>query len=80
MTDADIDNYTLAPRSAQAKVDDSHLLKVFQWLQDLRRPDGLSDAEYATFVRYCTYFFVDDNRLWRKDSHGAHKLVIPPGR
>jgi hypothetical protein len=35
MTDADIDDYTLAPRSAQAKVDDSHLLKVFQWLQDL---------------------------------------------
>jgi hypothetical protein len=34
--DADIDDYTLTPRSAQAKVDDSHLLKVFQWLQDLR--------------------------------------------
>jgi hypothetical protein len=28
-TDADIDNYTLTPRSAQAKVNDSHLLKVF---------------------------------------------------
>jgi hypothetical protein len=53
---------------------------VFQWLQDLRRPDGLSDAEYATFVRYCTDFFVDENRLWCKNSHGAHKLVIPPGR
>jgi hypothetical protein len=79
MTDADIDDYTLAPRSAQAKVDDSRLLKVFQWLQDLRQPDGLSDAEYATFMRYCTDFFVDDNRLWHKDSHGAHKLVIPPG-
>jgi hypothetical protein len=25
-------------------------------------------------------FFVDDNRLWRKDTHSAHKLVIPPGR
>jgi hypothetical protein len=78
-TDSDIDDYTLAPQSAQAKVDDSRLLKVFQWLQDLRQPDGLSDAEYATFVRYCTDFFVDDNRLWCKDSHGAHKLVIPPG-
>jgi hypothetical protein len=28
-TDADIDDYTLAPRSAQAKIDDSRLLKVF---------------------------------------------------
>jgi hypothetical protein len=35
-TDTDIDDYTLTPWSAQAKVDDSHLLKVFQWLQDLR--------------------------------------------
>jgi hypothetical protein len=64
----------------QAKVDDSRLLKVFQWLQDLRQLDSLSDAEYATFVQYCTDFFVDDNRLWCKDSHSAHKLVIPPGR
>jgi hypothetical protein len=60
-TDADIDDYTLAPRSAQAKIDNSSLLKVFQWLQDLRRPDDLSDTEYATFVRYCTDFFVDNN-------------------
>jgi hypothetical protein len=77
-TDSDIDDYTLAPRSVQAKVDDSRLLKVVQWLQDLRRPDGLLDAEYATFVWYCMDFFVDDNRLWHKDTHGAHKLVIPP--
>jgi hypothetical protein len=61
MTDTDIDDYTLAPWSAQAKVDDSRLLKVFQWLQDLRRPDSLSDTEYATFMWYCMDFFIDDN-------------------
>jgi hypothetical protein len=55
-TDTNIDDYILAPWSAQAKVNDSHLLKVFQWLQDLRRPDGLSDTEYATFMRYCMDF------------------------
>jgi hypothetical protein len=76
MADADIDDYTLAPQSVQAKIDDSHLLKVFQWLQDLRRPDNLSDTEYATFVQYCMDFFVDNNRLWSKNSHDAHKLVI----
>jgi hypothetical protein len=36
MTNADIDDYTLASRSAQAKINDSRLLKVFQWLQDLK--------------------------------------------
>jgi hypothetical protein len=35
-TDTNIDDYTLAPWSVQAKVNDSHLLKVFQWLQDLK--------------------------------------------
>jgi hypothetical protein len=34
--DTDIDDYILTPQSAQAKVDNSCLLKVFQWLQDLR--------------------------------------------
>jgi hypothetical protein len=33
-TDSDIDDYTLTPQSAQAKVNKSRLL--FQWLQDLR--------------------------------------------
>jgi hypothetical protein len=60
-TNSNIDDYTLAPQSAQAKVNNSCLLKVFQWLQDLRRPDGLSDTEYATFMQYCMDFFVDDN-------------------
>jgi hypothetical protein len=78
-TDTNIDDYILTPQSAQAKVDDFHLLKVFQWLQDLRRPNSLSDAEYATFMQYCMDFFIDDNQLWCKDSHGTHKLVISPG-
>jgi hypothetical protein len=47
--DTNMDDYILAPRSAQAKVDNSYLLKVFQWLQDLKQLDSLTDAEYATF-------------------------------
>jgi hypothetical protein len=78
--DTNINDYILAPQSVQAKANDFSLLKVFQWLQYLRRPDGLSDTEYATFMRYCMDFFIDNNRLWRKDSHGAHKPVISPGR
>jgi hypothetical protein len=35
-TNANIDDYTLAPQSGQAKINNSHLLKVFQWLQDLK--------------------------------------------
>jgi hypothetical protein len=72
------DSHDLIPRSEQVKTLDVRLLKVFKWLQDLTRPDDLSDSEYATFIRYCTEFFIDDNRLWRKHPQGAHKLVISP--
>ena len=56
--------------------EDTQLLQVRKWLQDLIRPSELSDAEYSTFMLYCTEFFVDEGQLWRKDSHGAHKLII----
>jgi hypothetical protein len=32
--------------------------------------------EYATFMWYCTKFFVDENWLWYKNSHREHKLVV----
>jgi hypothetical protein len=72
------DSYNLIPRSEQVKTLDACLLKVFKWLQDLIQPDDLSDSEYATFMRYCTEFFIDNNQLWRKHPQGAHKLVISP--
>ena len=40
----------------------------------------MSDSDYASFIRYCTEFFVSQNKLWRKDAHGRHKLVIPTHR
>ena len=49
-----------------------------KWLGDLERPKDLTDQEYATFVRYCTEFFIDAKRLWRKDPNGHHKLVVAP--
>jgi hypothetical protein len=40
----------------------------------------MTDAEYKTFMRYCTEFFVFNSRLWRKDTRGQHKIVIPQER
>jgi hypothetical protein len=72
------DSYDLIPRSEQVKTLDARLLKVYKWLQDLIRPDDLSDSEYTTFIHYFTEFFIDDNQLWRKHPQGAHKLIISP--
>src|ERR1700679_1954637 len=72
--------YEDIPRSENAKREDLRLLRVKKWLNDLVRPSDLSDADYPTFVRYCSEFFLDSGNLWRKDSHGAHKIVATPDR
>ena len=72
------DNYDLIPRSASAKSDDKKIILVRKWHNDLQRPSNMSDTEYTTFLRYCLEFFVDSENLWRKDSHGAHKIVVIP--
>ena len=70
--------YTAVPHSAKVIAEDIQLCKVCKWHIDWVRPDGLSDKEYMTFLQYCTEFFPDRDRLWQKDNHGAHKLVIAP--
>jgi hypothetical protein len=74
------DRYNLIPRSKIAKLANSRIEAVKQWHQDLQQPSDLLDKQYATFIRYATEFFPDSDRLWRKDSQGAHKLVVKPDR
>ena len=75
-------SYKDVPRSAKAVSADLRIRSVRQWLRTLDRPKDITDEEYKTFMRYCTEFFLagEDDRLWRKDSRGAHKIVIPQER
>ena len=72
--------YSVVPRSDIAKATDDKLVNVRSWLETLDRPSSMTDTEYKTFMRYCTEFFVSDGRLWRKDSKGHHKVVVPQER
>ena len=72
--------YSIVPRSDLAVKTDNRLAGVQKWLETLIQPDSMIDSEYKTFMRYCTEFFVFNDRLWRKDSRGQHKLVIPQER
>ena len=72
--------YSSVPRSDAAKATDDKLIKVRTWLETLERPIGMTDSEYKTFMRYCTEFFLADQRLWRKDNRGFHKVVVSPER
>jgi hypothetical protein len=74
------DTYATVPRSDLAHKADERIPRVRDWHKDLVRPGNLSDSEYETFLRYCTEFFVDKDRLWRKDRKGEHKLVVSQDR
>jgi hypothetical protein len=74
------DSYGIVPRSQPAKNEDIRVDLVRKWLSDFVRPHWLADGSYARFRRYCGEFFLDGDRLWRKDPNGAHKLVVSPAR
>jgi hypothetical protein len=71
-------SYINVPRTKSANEADERLAHVNEWLTTLKRPANISDAEYATFMRYALHFFVKSGKLWRKDPQGFHKLVAYP--
>jgi len=68
--------YSDIPRTRQAIQEERRLKDVYQWIFHLKRPPHLSDQQYSRFMRYCAQFFRDGSRIWKKDEHGAHKLVL----
>ena len=72
--------YNAVPRTDQAQKADDRICQVLQWHKTLQRPPNMTDAEYEAFLHYCTEFFVDKDRLWRKDRKGEHKLVVSQER
>jgi hypothetical protein len=65
------------PRSQRANAADNHLTEVEEYLQFLTRPQGLSDAEFHKFMQYSSGFSFSNGKLWRHDTHGKHKIVVP---
>ena len=71
-----LDTYNTVPRTERAQKADDHIRLVLKWHNALQRPADMTDAEYEAFLRYCTEFFVDSDRLWHKDRKGEHKLLV----
>jgi hypothetical protein len=67
--------YRDIPQTESATQADQRIAQVQEWLTMLKRPTGLSDTEYALFMRYALRFFVKSGKLWRKDPQGFHRLV-----
>jgi hypothetical protein len=78
-TNADSATYDIIPRSDAAMQSDQRILQVQHWLQTLERPPDYSDAEFKTFMRFATEFFISEGKLWRKHPKG-HEAVIAQSR
>jgi hypothetical protein len=45
-----------------------------------KRPLNLMDEEFETFIRQAAHFFVLEDKLWHREVHGKHQLVLPPSK
>ncbi|KAG6808853.1 hypothetical protein H0H93_016410 [Arthromyces matolae] len=67
--------YDEVPRTEAAIAGDDRVEQVRKFLDDLKRPAEMTDADYKKFIKYATNFFLDADHLYRRDASGAHKLV-----
>jgi hypothetical protein len=66
--------------SEQARVQDALLTSIERFLITRKRPLDLTDEEFETFVRQAACFFVLEDKLWHREAHGKHQLVLPPSK
>jgi hypothetical protein len=67
-------------RSEQARAQDALLTSIERFLITRKRPLDLTDEEFETFVKQAARFFVLEDKLWRREVHGKHQLVLPPSK
>jgi len=77
-SEEDSEEYDKVPHTKKAQDEDQKLAAVWIWHRDLVCPNGVSNSTYKTFLQYVTQFFVDSDRMWKKNTHGLHQLVIGP--
>ena len=53
---------------------------IRRWMTTLERPSNLHDSQYKHFLKRVQKYFIRDKRLWKRDSHGKHKMVLAPSR
>ena len=68
------------PRKEKFKAKDKKLELVKQFLEDPTMETNLSDEELKQFIKYAIQFFILDDQLWKKNSDGKHKLVVPEAK
>lgn len=70
----------MIPRTENAVKGDNRLNAVKKFLDSPQTKLPSSEHDLKRFVKYASEFFILENKLWRKDSHGKHKIVIPEAK
>lgn len=65
------------PHSNEARRRNKELTEIEDFLTTTNRPSHMNEEQFRRFVKKASGFFVLEGRLWKRDSHGKHKLVIP---
>jgi hypothetical protein len=70
--------YDESHRTESAIETDLRLELVRVWMKDtLVRPEGMSNKQYTSFMRFAVQFYIDKKgRMYRKSKGGEHKLVV----
>lgn len=67
---------TELPVTDKSREADDRLALVKQFHTSTVRPEGMTDQHFTRFVRYASRFFLRNDRLWRRDPSGEHKVVV----
>src|ERR1700733_4901190 len=68
------------PWSDKAHKSDKELKRIEFSLCSMERPPELKDHQYQQFIKKASGFFILEDRLWKHDLHGKHKIVIPENK
>jgi hypothetical protein len=56
---------------------DTLLTSIKRFLIMHKRPLDLTDEEFKTFVKQAAHFFILEDKLWCREAHGKHQLILP---
>jgi hypothetical protein len=61
-------------------VQDALLTSIEHFLTMHKRPLDFTVEEFETFVRQAVRFFILEDKLWHREAHGKHQLILPPNK
>lgn len=71
------DNQIPLPRSDKAILRDEEMIIIEEFLRTPIRPNDMDNQQLRRLVKKASEFFILDNKLWKRDPNGRHKLIIP---